>query len=149
MPAGLPHSAISGSRDVCSSPKLFAAYHGLLRQRAPRHPPWTLSRLTILSFHPSSSGIRFQSPTAGSPHIFSFSSALSTLSSSGSTHSCPPPKRTDNARGTLSHLSSCQRTVRPAAAVGFNSFLEVWGFEPQTYGLQSRRSSRLSYTPSS
>ena len=53
--AGLPHSAISGSRDICSSPELFAACHGLLRQRAPRHPPWTLSRLTILSFHPFSS----------------------------------------------------------------------------------------------
>ena len=25
--------------------------------------------------------------------------------------------------------------------------LEVWGFEPQTYGLQSHRSSHLSYTP--
>ena len=46
---GLPHSAIRGSRDVCSSPRLFAAYHGLLRTAAPRHPPWTLSRLTISS----------------------------------------------------------------------------------------------------
>ena len=25
--------------------------------------------------------------------------------------------------------------------------MEVWGFEPQTYGLQSHRSSQLSYTP--
>ena len=25
--------------------------------------------------------------------------------------------------------------------------MEVWGFEPQTYGLQSHRSSHLSYTP--
>ena len=45
--AGLPHSVICGSQDVCSSPQLFAAYHDLLRQIAPRHPPWTLSRLTI------------------------------------------------------------------------------------------------------
>ena len=27
------------------------------------------------------------------------------------------------------------------------SVMEVWGFEPQTYGLQSHRSSHLSYTP--
>ena len=47
---GLPHSAIRGSRDVCSSPRLIAAYHGLHRTAAPRHSPWTLSRLTILSF---------------------------------------------------------------------------------------------------
>ena len=50
QPVGLPHSAIRGSRDVCSSPRLIAAYHGLLRTAAPRHSPWTLSRLTILSF---------------------------------------------------------------------------------------------------
>jgi hypothetical protein len=50
---GLPHSAIRGSRDVCSSPRLIAAYHGLLRTAAPRHPPWTLSRLTILSLRSS------------------------------------------------------------------------------------------------
>ena len=25
--------------------------------------------------------------------------------------------------------------------------MEVWGLEPQTYGLQSHRSSHLSYTP--
>lgn len=47
---GLPHSAISGSQDMCSFPELFAAYHGLLRLVAPRHPPLTSIRLTILSF---------------------------------------------------------------------------------------------------
>ena len=35
---GLPHSDICGSRDICSSPQLFAAYHVLLRLREPRHP---------------------------------------------------------------------------------------------------------------
>ncbi len=38
---GLPHSAIQGSQDMCSSPWLIAAYHGLLRLAAPRHPPYT------------------------------------------------------------------------------------------------------------
>ena len=37
--AGLPHSAIQVSQDVCSSSWLFAAYHGLLRLATPRHPP--------------------------------------------------------------------------------------------------------------
>ena len=41
-PAGLPHSEICGSRDICSSPQLFAAYHVLLRLREPRHPPYAL-----------------------------------------------------------------------------------------------------------
>ena len=35
---------------MCSSPWLFAAYHDLLRLAAPRHPPYTYIRLTILSF---------------------------------------------------------------------------------------------------
>ena len=45
-PDGLPHSDISGSMLVCSSPKLFAAYHVLLRQSMPRHPSCALSSLT-------------------------------------------------------------------------------------------------------
>jgi len=46
-PAGFPHSEISGSRVVCTSPKLIAAYHVLHRLHAPRHPPCALSSLTI------------------------------------------------------------------------------------------------------
>ena len=40
--AGFPHSDISGSMDICSSPKLFAAYHVLHRLSVPRHPPCAL-----------------------------------------------------------------------------------------------------------
>ena len=47
--AGFPHSDISGSMDICSSPKLFAAYHVFHRLLVPRHPPCALSRLTILT----------------------------------------------------------------------------------------------------
>ena len=39
---GFPHSDIRGSRDICSSPQLFAACHVLLRLREPRHPPCAL-----------------------------------------------------------------------------------------------------------
>ena len=51
--AGFPHSDISGSMDICSSPKLFAAYHVFHRLLVPRHPPCALLRLT------SSAKIRF------------------------------------------------------------------------------------------
>ncbi len=47
---GLPHSVIQGSQNMCFSPWLFAAYHDLLRLVAPRHPPYTYIRLTILCF---------------------------------------------------------------------------------------------------
>ena len=46
--AGFPHSEISGSMDMCSSPKLFAAYHVFHRLSVPRHPPCALLCLTSL-----------------------------------------------------------------------------------------------------
>ena len=70
-----------------------------------------------------------------------------------------PPKE------TVSEVRSCQRPDpqgarskhRAAARVSahgtsapcvlLSCVMEVWGFEPQTYGLQSHRSSHLSYTP--
>ena len=45
--SGFPHSDISGSTPVCGFPKLFAAYHVLLRLPSPRHPPYALSSLII------------------------------------------------------------------------------------------------------
>ena len=45
--ARFPHSEIHGSRDICSSPWLFAAYHVFLRLSVPRHPPCALSCLTF------------------------------------------------------------------------------------------------------
>ena len=45
-PAGFPHSDIPGSKTVCVSPRLIAAYHVLHRLLVPRHPPCTLSSLT-------------------------------------------------------------------------------------------------------
>ena len=44
--AGFPHSDISGSKDICSSPKLFAAYHVFHRLLVPRHPPYALISIT-------------------------------------------------------------------------------------------------------
>ena len=45
--SGFPHSEISGSKDICSSPKLIAAYHVFHRLLVPRHPPYALTCLTI------------------------------------------------------------------------------------------------------
>ncbi len=44
--SGFPHSEISGSMDICSSPKLFAAYHVFHRLLVPRHPPYALISIT-------------------------------------------------------------------------------------------------------
>ena len=46
-PIGLPHSEISGSKRVNSSPKLIAACRVLHRLPMPRHSPLALSSLSI------------------------------------------------------------------------------------------------------
>ena len=45
---GFPHSEISGSLLICSSPKLIAAYHVLHRLLMPRHSPCALFSLTVV-----------------------------------------------------------------------------------------------------
>ena len=49
LPAGFPHSDICGSKIICISPQLFAAYHVFLRLLVPRHPPCALFCLTFPS----------------------------------------------------------------------------------------------------
>ena len=43
---GFPHSDTSGSKGICPSPKLFAAYRVFRRLLVPRHPPYALSSMT-------------------------------------------------------------------------------------------------------
>ena len=47
-PCGLTHSDIPGSKPVCGSPGLFAAYHVLRRLQKPRHPPFALVTFNFL-----------------------------------------------------------------------------------------------------
>ena len=65
---GLPHSEIPGSRPVCGSPRLIAAYHVLHRLLAPRHPPYALSSLTATAgfFHSRRKTLR---SVAGARHL--------------------------------------------------------------------------------
>ena len=69
-----PHSEISGSKDICSSPKLFAAYHVFHRLSVPRHPPCALSCLTFYWIC-----IQFRNPRSG----FEIVHAINQLCSSG------------------------------------------------------------------
>src|SRR5215813_2882272 len=74
--AGFPHSEISGSRDVCSSPELIAACHVLHRLHAPRHPPCALSSLTIKFAHhknsASTTGLHFTPSSSEIQKIYFF-----------------------------------------------------------------------------
>ncbi len=55
--AGFPHSEIPGSMDICSSPRLIAAYHVFRRLPVPRHSPCALCSLTVPMFRKISSEI--------------------------------------------------------------------------------------------
>ena len=70
-PAGLPHSDIPGSMDICSSPRLIAACHVLLRLLMPRHSPCALSSLTCSSQSPLSSVSAF-AKTPPAPLLLAF-----------------------------------------------------------------------------
>src|SRR4026207_1250479 len=54
---GFPHSDIPGSKLVCSSPRLIAAYRVLHRLLAPRHSPYALSSWTTSMSNPISNGL--------------------------------------------------------------------------------------------
>ena len=46
--SGLPHSEISGSKGILTSPELIAEYHVLHRLLLPRHPPNALFALDLI-----------------------------------------------------------------------------------------------------
>ena len=61
----LPHSEISGSMLICSSPKLIAACHVLHRLLMPRHSPCALYSLTCVE----ENCVPFRSPLFRAPNI--------------------------------------------------------------------------------
>ena len=75
-----PHSEISGSLDICSSPKLFAAYHVFHRLLVPRHPPYALFSMTNLfsstGMDDHYTGIALPALVLGSFFYFVFSKVL-------------------------------------------------------------------------
>ena len=73
--AGFPHSEISGSMLICSSPKLIAACHVFHRLLMPRHSPCTLYSLTSSAQapHPSCP------PLAANTHSFRCASSRSEM----------------------------------------------------------------------
>ena len=70
---GLSHSEIVGSRDICASPTLFAAYRVLHRLLEPRHPPCALYYFLYLATTVPITG-RGHVPAASSARgLYSFS----------------------------------------------------------------------------
>ena len=133
------HSDISGSKPACGSPKLFAAYHVLLRLLVPRHPSCALSSLTTKKNN-------FLLSTLVCCNIIPILNNSEKI-----------------VRGFSSRLTflNCQSTSRNSPciykmcfqALSYQSFptpylVGVLGFEPRTSSLSGTRSNQLSYTPS-
>jgi hypothetical protein len=64
--SGFPHSEIPGSKPICGSPGLIAAYRVLHRLLAPRHSPYALSSLTIRNSELTPTGFGLQASGSGS-----------------------------------------------------------------------------------
>ena len=111
---GLSHSEIRGSRDICSYPRLIAAYHVLHRLHEPRHPPCALYYFRFPAKRPDA-------------HTFSSSSHIH--------RTC----RKEFPVITVLLVSICQRSLSQ-----HKGSVENNGFEPLTPCLQSRCSSQLS-----
>ncbi len=130
-PGGFPHSEISGSKLVCSSPKLIAAYRVLHRLLTPRHSPYALSSLTINTrFHRTPCGAGRKSKLV---HTLLLWSVKTTVCRIFSCQRVPPP------RARCPERRWCRTSPNHGQPPG-GQLVENTGLEPVTSCLQSRRS---------
>ena len=108
-PRGFPHSEIPGSKPVCGSPGLIAAYHVLLRLLLPRHPPCALSSLTIKLTRPTAVPL-------GSLHTLSSRASIrfacETNASRGTLRFVLDLRATTTRRENFMSLTPCSSRVR-------------------------------------
>ena len=140
-PYGFLHSEIRGSMDICSSPRLIAAYHVLRRLPVPRHSPCALLSLTMRYItYPSSELVMRESLLLHSTNIVVY-----------------PNITIHGFYITLSHsqfsLFNFQGAFLPTVPAKMGSFYGIEGmvgtsgFEPPTSRLSGVRSNHLSYAP--
>ena len=166
-PAGFPHSDIPGSKPVCGSPRLIAAYHVLRRLLVPRHPPCALSSLTgiltkvlplclpsvsysivkeLAQRASAASGrpraCRQRSLSAPPCHFPTEPSLVSGGDSGARTRSLRLAKP---ALSQLSYIPAANRRGRPPRGPG--ALVGLGGLEPPTSRLSGVRSNQLSYRP--
>ena len=117
---GLPHSDTHGSKAVRASPWTFAACRVLPRLREPRHPPYALSRFSLLS----------KSRLVCGPHSRA-------------------DRSRDSLDCLFLCVCFLFHPVKEPCGGPFRSpaLVENVGLEPTTPGLQSRCSSQLSQSP--
>ena len=148
QPAGLSHSETSGSRAVCASPELIAAYRVLHRLREPRHPPYALSCLFAAPASPQGgvcwkmyfAGSRaYCAPEAAFACLICFLLARFLLSR----FCVSSPLGSENRETEESHvLSNMSKIIRSECLRRL--MVENIGVEPMTSCMPCKRSSQLS-----
>ena len=159
--SGFPHSEISGSTDICSSPKLIAACHVLRRLLMPRHSPCALYSLTLRDILVLLFGImqainRLLSQNCNCyPHLFrcstikihnSFQLSLKPSVALLSSHF----NTLFSFQGAISSFFEARSQNPISWVLRSNSKLDLVGpsgLEPPTLRLSVVRSSQLSYGP--
>src|SRR5262245_38304583 len=126
---GLPHSEISGSKPVCGSPKLIAAYHVLLRRPAPRHPPYALSSLTTTFTLLEHCSRQFM------PYVH-----LLLIQDLRLSMNPGPSARCAVAKTPPAEALAGEARPLAATMAAQTGVVELTGFEPATSALQGRRS---------
>ena len=124
---------------VCSSPKLFAAYHVLLRLSMPRHPSCALSSLTTKKLFIScclSTSFSLSKDLESCDSITFFAAFFKTFSS-----------RIVNQPRASPVFFPAGRPVGKSFSKTASKMVGVLGFEPRTSSLSGTRSNQLSYTP--
>ena len=151
---GFPHSEIPGSKLVCSSPGLIAAYRVLHRLLAPRHSPYALSSLTTSVWTHADRLSACASKSVRMRPLFSHcvlsGSGPRTLRDKSRNAAQAFCQTTCSKRTTVCRIFSCQRTRAVALARSSvtrrdrsqrsSNMVENTGLEPVTSWLQTRRS---------
>ena len=134
-PYGFLHSEIRGSMDICSSPRLIAAYRVLLRLPVPRHSPCALLSLTMRYItYPSSELVMRESLLLHSTNIVVYPNILLFM-------------------GLHYFISFAvfvvqfSRCVLNGCLLCYRRLVGTSGFEPPTSRLSGVRSNHLSYAP--
>jgi hypothetical protein len=169
MTAGFSHSEISGSKRICRSPKLIAAYHVLHRLVSPRHPLIARNslhcRFLTLKDKYSSRVVLFYYSlflwrwTVKEQKLFCFLSILVTTQWWALVDSNHRPPRyqhdalTNWAKGPKRGFEIWGRDLRSEIKIWVSNgiawliLVEPDGFEPTTSCLQSRRSTNWAMAP--
>lgn len=138
--SGFPHSEIPGSKPICGSPGLIAAYRVLHRLLVPRHSPYTLSSLTIRNSSLRRASFRGRTRCVSFMHTACVWSEKTTVCRIFSCQRVSTSPRESNVLAGSSSLPPAICRASSSRSANSRKLVENTGLEPVTSWLQTRRS---------